>query len=485
MEAARASTSIPRDEPSSSDLLRSTDGRSSTPNGMPRPHHSRRAFGNDDDEDDDASGSHHRQRARHNKEHLTGYSHRGAERRDPAEPKRTPRVIPLSGAGSDWREERKRRLGLGKAGEVAGQRSSLPGGTHASSSSIGTNADRINDGEQRIGLQRPVRKEAAASVSNAEGKGDTNDHSDRTPPADATVGASTPSPGTAEQAHMLTDDERARKALLAGQFGSSSGFDSGRVIPLQQNAQLSEEDAFRQDAATRPDAPTLDDYAATPVEEFGKALLRGMGWQEGMGAGKGGKGPTAPTEVKKRSALLGLGASERPSAFGSGAGGPKPSNSNGHRTIAAIERGPEAHRQEVRVRGQTLPRDGTTENVRGNIAIGTVLRTPGTRTPGMRALEVDRPGMSETASETEITIVIDIALTKTMSAPGSPTLAIATAISNEEIAEAGGQTKTLTEAVIIERGGDQSQFASLALSILDPQYQMLSKHRRKAHQSQS
>ncbi|KAH0423995.1 hypothetical protein KCU90_g8562, partial [Aureobasidium melanogenum] len=57
-----------------------------------------------------------------------------------------------------------------------------------------------------------------------------------------------------------------------------------------------------------PPAPSLSDYAAVPVEEYGAAMLRGMGW----------KGPTTTSQPKptkkgqlppaKRPALLGIGA---------------------------------------------------------------------------------------------------------------------------------------------------------------------------------
>jgi hypothetical protein len=32
--------------------------------------------------------------------------------------------------------------------------------------------------------------------------------------------------------------------------------------------------------------PTHQDYEAMPVEEFGKALLRGLGWADGQGVGR-------------------------------------------------------------------------------------------------------------------------------------------------------------------------------------------------------
>ena len=75
------------------------------------------------------------------------------------------------------------------------------------------------------------------------------------------------------------------------------------------SAQVTEEDAFASSFHSAPPAPSLSDYTAVPVEEYGAAMLRGMGW----------KGPTttpsAPTKngkkalpPPKRPALLGIGA---------------------------------------------------------------------------------------------------------------------------------------------------------------------------------
>lgn len=35
--------------------------------------------------------------------------------------------------------------------------------------------------------------------------------------------------------------------------------------------------------------PTLDDYENIPIEAYGMAMLRGMGWQPGKGIGKNEK----------------------------------------------------------------------------------------------------------------------------------------------------------------------------------------------------
>lgn len=87
----------------------------------------------------------------------------------------------------------------------------------------------------------------------------------------------------------LTEDERAREALIKGEPASDL------VVPLPQIRPnnymedeeedeelivqtLTEEEAFKKDISHRPDAPDMEAYQRIPVEEFGAALLRGMGW---------------------------------------------------------------------------------------------------------------------------------------------------------------------------------------------------------------
>ncbi|XP_006460877.1 hypothetical protein AGABI2DRAFT_192462 [Agaricus bisporus var. bisporus H97] len=102
----------------------------------------------------------------------------------------------------------------------------------------------------------------------------------------------------------LSDDELARRALLA----EANGVDGHTidVIPTP----VSEGDAYKQDMEELPDVASLDDYARVPVEQFGAAMLRGMGWKEGTAASKDGKGLIEPYVPSARPALLGIGAKE-------------------------------------------------------------------------------------------------------------------------------------------------------------------------------
>ncbi|XP_069142539.1 G-patch domain and KOW motifs-containing protein-like [Argopecten irradians] len=63
------------------------------------------------------------------------------------------------------------------------------------------------------------------------------------------------------------------------------------------------------DVSLRPDEVDVD-YEEVPIEHFGVAMLRGMGWKDGQGIGNG-KEAVAPIEAKLRPKGLGLGADRR------------------------------------------------------------------------------------------------------------------------------------------------------------------------------
>ncbi|POS84356.1 hypothetical protein EPUL_003963 [Erysiphe pulchra] len=98
-------------------------------------------------------------------------------------------------------------------------------------------------------------------------------------------------------------DEEALQALV-GNF--KEGEISNLIISAQNTPSrldvISEHDAYKRAIASAPEPSTLEDYERVPVEEFGSALLRGMGWN---GEKVGGM-----RKVKLRQNLLGLGAKE-------------------------------------------------------------------------------------------------------------------------------------------------------------------------------
>ena len=68
-------------------------------------------------------------------------------------------------------------------------------------------------------------------------------------------------------------------------MGEGEDEDTGPKKVIEQNDALS----FKDDVKTRPDETTMEDYEKIPVEEFGAALLRGLGWSEGQGIGRNRK----------------------------------------------------------------------------------------------------------------------------------------------------------------------------------------------------
>ncbi|KXN65495.1 hypothetical protein CONCODRAFT_80755, partial [Conidiobolus coronatus NRRL 28638] len=93
------------------------------------------------------------------------------------------------------------------------------------------------------------------------------------------------------------------------------------TIPLQP---YNETDAYRQDVETRPESCTLQDYEETPIEEFGLAMLRGMGWDEEAEEKKKAKQKNKDKEKElvpqPREKLLGLGAKPQPKPVFKGKG---------------------------------------------------------------------------------------------------------------------------------------------------------------------
>ncbi|KAL1595887.1 DNA primase large subunit Spp2 [Paraconiothyrium brasiliense] len=106
--------------------------------------------------------------------------------------------------------------------------------------------------------------------------------------------------GDAKLEDSRTEEEKLQaEAFEALVLGKST---DRTVIPV------SEEEAYENDMREAPDAPDLAAYEATPIEGFGAALLRGMGWKDGESLSKDKKPLEKPKEIKKRPALLGIGA---------------------------------------------------------------------------------------------------------------------------------------------------------------------------------
>ncbi|GAB1609063.1 G-patch domain and KOW motifs-containing protein-like [Argonauta hians] len=85
--------------------------------------------------------------------------------------------------------------------------------------------------------------------------------------------------------------------------------DKGVAIPLLLQNQIPSgfETDEKLDVSLRPNEPDDIEYDAIPIEHFGKAMLRGMGWKDGEGIGKNKKLVT-PADVVLRPKGMGLGA---------------------------------------------------------------------------------------------------------------------------------------------------------------------------------
>ncbi|KAI6114102.1 DExH-box splicing factor binding site-domain-containing protein [Pisolithus sp. B1] len=198
-------------------------------------------------------------------------------------------VIP-SLPNPDWRETARKRRTACQA-----KHHTLSTHLYGSVGGLGTK-DTINSGPQLVGLQ--VNKKVKVGLS--------QDVVGQTETMTTTVVESTHEESMEVEE---TEDQRAIRALLAGEDGSSVDIDA---IPTPA---LTETDALRQDVNALPECATEEDYARVPVSAFGLAMLRGMGWTEGTVASKSDKGKkhglVEPYLPQARPALLGIGAKEQ------------------------------------------------------------------------------------------------------------------------------------------------------------------------------
>ncbi|KAF8132429.1 DExH-box splicing factor binding site-domain-containing protein [Boletus edulis] len=204
-----------------------------------------------------------------------------------------PLVIPTR-PNPDWREAAKRRRAgcsrvqphTSRATPAFIPDSALAAtGADGSVGGLGTR-DTINSGPHLSGLQ--IKKRVKLEI---EGDGAATMEDESAVSVDRS---------TAEVVKE-TEDQRALRAILAGDDEAAPVVDR---IPL-------------------PDVATTNDYERVPISAFGAAMLRGMGWTEGVVAPQSDKrGKNGLMELylpQARPALLGISAKERePQDDGSG-----------------------------------------------------------------------------------------------------------------------------------------------------------------------
>ncbi|KAK6354402.1 hypothetical protein TWF730_008809 [Orbilia blumenaviensis] len=235
-----------------------------------------------DDEDDDLNEDDHRDKV----QLVTGFGSKGAVTAEGEKEAKT-LVIPAL-RNKDWRAESRKKKGIYLPPEATAQKNGLPVDTR----------DIIGDEPMKVGLQFVEKSTAGMTIT--EGDISMADSSNEDAEGEAVT-----------ERDEKTEDQLAVEALLAGDKAKASTLTipaaSGNVTDNRAFVQ-NEDDAYRADVASRPDAATLEEYAAVPVEEFGAALLRGMGWKEGESIGKSGGAGNKPRIVEKRPAFLGIGA---------------------------------------------------------------------------------------------------------------------------------------------------------------------------------
>jgi hypothetical protein len=89
---------------------------------------------------------------------------------------------------------------------------------------------------------------------------------------------------TTVKSEPMTLEEQALQAILTGDHSTESESDRAqRELVIQSEADrliqpISEGDALLRDLDALPEESTGDDYRNVPIEAFGMAMLRGMGW---------------------------------------------------------------------------------------------------------------------------------------------------------------------------------------------------------------
>ncbi|KZW03800.1 hypothetical protein EXIGLDRAFT_3781 [Exidia glandulosa HHB12029] len=167
-------------------------------------------------------------------------------------------------------------------------------GADGSVGGLGTR-DSINSGPMQAGLIKREPREAPISSTQPQ----------------------TPLPDDeAPQPKVEVEDEDARARRLLLESLSSDGTDANQptidaISSLGNDWMLArtpqnETEAYQLDIQTRPESASLDDYERVPIEQFGAAMLRGMGWSAKANSN------IEPYLPSQRPALLGIGAKERP-----------------------------------------------------------------------------------------------------------------------------------------------------------------------------
>lgn len=225
--------------------------------------------GDDEDDHDEAEPKH---------EELTGFSSAGAILSKPAEEKKE--LVIVNKGNADWARHVRQKNGLPMEARAAQQEKKV----------VMIEKDEVS---KASGLQLAL---ATNGMAGAEGQS-------------AAV-------ATSEAVKPKTTDEEALQALIDGDEKPRGTM----VIAASEDERfgnLNNKDNFQDFVESHPDSSTLEEYAAMPVEEFGLAMLRGMG-KKRRANGEVIQLESDKKEEKrvKRQEFLGIGAKSAPNTDG-------------------------------------------------------------------------------------------------------------------------------------------------------------------------
>ncbi|KAG6155721.1 hypothetical protein E4U37_000943 [Claviceps purpurea] len=283
------------------------------------------ALGDESDSESESDSQHRRH------ETIVAFGQDGAEtdRATGADQPREKQYVIARQPNRDWRSELKaQRRSKNLLPEEAQQQQN----DHSQNSSSAQNR-QSNPAEPDDGLKWGLTIAAEKKADADQGATDDCDGKDAEQTQKAQKQTSASALAHPPNTKPRTDDEEAIDALLGKKTGPE------RRIPA-----LSEDEVYKRDAAGAGAASTLEDYEAMPVEEFGAALLRGMGWN--------GE-PTGPKvkQVRRRPNRLGLGAEELKDAEDLGAWNQKGTKGKSRPRLADYRR-EESRRKEERTKGR-------------------------------------------------------------------------------------------------------------------------------------
>ena len=267
-----------------------------------RPHHGLHGGDSDDENDDEAAPVH---------QEVTGFdTMTGTAIAADRSHEKQPLVIPVS-SNNNWRD----RPGVNLA-RPKGKKNLLPREVQAmqeaqrrgDASAAGAGGDVETEGpSMAYGLSLAQPSAAQQGVESGDG--------------DRLMTDAEPADGETPQAARkpLTQDEVALQALIRESQGDAGDVRRSDLV-IESTAggdgRYDETTSFKADVAARPEPASLDQYNAIPVEDFGAALLRGMGWKEGQAVGRGQYGSNnakavgAPKVPERRPGFLGIGAKD-------------------------------------------------------------------------------------------------------------------------------------------------------------------------------